>query len=131
MNEISDFNAARKCGPITVVYQTTEDNLDGSPWPPDGNDHWCVVCRANGRTKWRLIHLSPLRAPISPPTARVPYGGIGDQAMTQTSRDVAVQHNVEIENLRAAAQQDAGFEKMLKFKKGEYSIADEPVALGT
>jgi hypothetical protein len=51
--------------------------------------------------------------------------------MTQTSRDVAVQHNVEIENLRAAAQQDAGFEKMLKFKKGEYSIADEPVALGT
>jgi len=51
--------------------------------------------------------------------------------MTQTSRDVAVQHSAEIENLRAAAQQDAGFEKVLKFKKGDYSIADEPVAFGT
>src|SRR6516162_5703190 len=52
--------------------------------------------------------------------------------MTQTSsRDVAVQHSVEIENLRAAARQDAGFERILKFRKGEYSIAEEPVALGT
>ena len=51
--------------------------------------------------------------------------------MTQTSKEIAVQHSTEIDNLRAAAQQDAGFEKMLKFKKGEYSIADEPVALGT
>jgi hypothetical protein len=50
--------------------------------------------------------------------------------MTQTSRDVAVQHSAEIENLRAAARQDAGFERILKFRKGEYSIAEEPVALG-
>ena len=51
--------------------------------------------------------------------------------MSQTSREVAVQHSAEIENLRAAARQDAGFERILKFKKGEYSIAEEPVALGT
>jgi hypothetical protein len=36
MNEIGDFNAARKCALITLTYQTTEDNLDGSPWPPRG-----------------------------------------------------------------------------------------------
>src|SRR5262249_1189376 len=53
------------------------------------------------------------------------------QAMTKTSKDVAVQRGTELGNLRAAAQEDAGFEKVLKFKKGEYSIADEPVALGT
>ena len=75
MSEIVDLNAARKYAPITLTYQTTEDNLDGSPWPPDGDDHWCVVDRANGRTRWRLIHLSPLRALTSPPTARVPHGG--------------------------------------------------------
>src|SRR5215469_9824135 len=51
--------------------------------------------------------------------------------MTQTSKDIAVQRGTELENLRAAAQEDAGFEKMLKFKKGDYSIADEPLALGT
>jgi hypothetical protein len=64
VDEISDFKDARKCAPITLIYQTTEDNLDGSPWPPDGNDHWCIVNRANGQTKWRLIRISPLRAPI-------------------------------------------------------------------
>ena len=51
--------------------------------------------------------------------------------MSQTSKDVAVQRGTEIENLRAAAQQDGGFERVLKFKKGDFSIADEPVALGT
>jgi hypothetical protein len=51
--------------------------------------------------------------------------------MTQTSRNIAVQRDTELANLHAAAQQDAGFEKVLKFKKGDYSIADEPVALGT
>ena len=75
MSEIVDFDAARKREPITLIYQTTEDNLDGSPWPPDGGDHWCIVSRANGQTKWRLIRLSLLRAPVSPPTARVPHGG--------------------------------------------------------
>jgi hypothetical protein len=51
--------------------------------------------------------------------------------MTQESRSVAVQHSTEIENLRTAAREDAGFEKILKFKKGDYSIDDEPVAPAT
>jgi hypothetical protein len=76
VSEIVDLNAARKREPVTLIYRTTEDNLDGSPWPPDGGDHWCIVSRANSQTKWWLIRLSPLRAPMSPPTARVPHGGI-------------------------------------------------------
>jgi hypothetical protein len=52
--------------------------------------------------------------------------------MTQEpNKNVAVQHSSEVENLRTAAQNDAGFEKILKFKKGEYFIGKEEVALGT
>ena len=40
-------------------------------------------------------------------------------------------HDTEIENIHAAAQQDAGFEKILKFKKGEYFIGEELVPLST
>ena len=37
----------------------------------------------------------------------------------------------EVENILGAAQEDAGFEKLLKFKKGEYFIGEELVPLGT
>jgi hypothetical protein len=47
------------------------------------------------------------------------------------SKNVAVQHGSELENIQTAAQQDAGFGKFLKFKKGEYFIGEEEVALGT
>lgn len=48
------------------------------------------------------------------------------------SKNVAVpQHGSEVENIRAAAREDAGFEKILKFKKGEYFIGEEEVTLGT
>jgi len=73
MSEIVDFNAARKRRRIRAIYQTTEDNLDGSPWLPDGDDH--MVYRACGYTLWKRFPPPPLRAPISPPTARVPHGG--------------------------------------------------------
>jgi hypothetical protein len=52
------------------------------------------------------------------------------QAGKQESKNVTV-HNSEVENLRTAAQEDAGFEKILKFKKGKYSIGEETVPLGT
>jgi hypothetical protein len=39
--------------------------------------------------------------------------------------------NTELENIHAAAEEDAGFEKMLKFKKGEYFIGEEEIPLGT
>jgi hypothetical protein len=37
----------------------------------------------------------------------------------------------EVENILDAAQENAGFDKLLKFKKGDYLIGDEPVPLGT
>ena len=37
----------------------------------------------------------------------------------------------EIENLQNAAREDAGFEKLLKFKKGVYSTRDGTIPLGT
>lgn len=37
----------------------------------------------------------------------------------------------EAQNIANAAQEDAGFEKLLKFKKGEYSCDGEVVELGT
>jgi hypothetical protein len=40
-------------------------------------------------------------------------------------------HSTEIENIQTAAQEDAGFEKILKFKKGEYFIGEESVPVGT
>jgi hypothetical protein len=39
--------------------------------------------------------------------------------------------NTEIENIHDAAKEDAGFEKLLKFKKGEYFIGEASVPLGT
>ena len=39
--------------------------------------------------------------------------------------------NSSIENIETAAREDAGFEKILKFKKGEYSIQDQSIPLGT
>ena len=37
----------------------------------------------------------------------------------------------EAENILGAAQEEAGFEKLLKFKKSEYLTGDEVVSLGT
>ena len=39
--------------------------------------------------------------------------------------------NTEAKNILGAAQEDATFDKFLKFKKGEYLIGDDPVPLGT
>jgi hypothetical protein len=48
-----------------------------------------------------------------------------------THQTAITTHNTEIENIHTAAQEDAGFEKMLKFKKGEYFIGEEEIPLGT
>jgi hypothetical protein len=39
--------------------------------------------------------------------------------------------NTEIENIHSAAQEDAGFEKMIKFRKGQFFIGEEEIPLGT
>jgi hypothetical protein len=42
-----------------------------------------------------------------------------------------ITHSKEVENIQTAAREDAGFEKILKFKKGDYLIGDDEIALGT
>ena len=36
-----------------------------------------------------------------------------------------ITHSKEVENIQTAAREDAGFEKILKFKKGDYLIGDD------
>ena len=74
MSEIVDLNAARKRRRLRPIYQATEDNCDGSPWLPDGNDLWHMVYRDCGYTLWKRFPF-PSCAPTSPPTARVFRGG--------------------------------------------------------
>ena len=42
-----------------------------------------------------------------------------------------ITHSQEVKNIQTAAREDAGFEKILKFKKGDYLIGDDEIALGT
>jgi hypothetical protein len=42
---------------FTISYVVTEDCPDGQPWPPDGDDLWCVVARTHDFTRWRRITL--------------------------------------------------------------------------
>jgi hypothetical protein len=51
--------------------------------------------------------------------------------ITQARENVPAIAGTEAENILGAAQEDAGFEKLLKFKKGEYLVGDEVVPLGT
>jgi hypothetical protein len=54
------------------------------------------------------------------------------QESTKTNMPLATRSSgTELENIAAAAEQDAGFEKILKFKKGEYLIGEEEIPLGT
>ena len=52
------------------------------------------------------------------------------EVKTQTV-NIAAARGTEIDNILGAAQEDAGFAKLLKFKKGEYFIGEELVPLGT
>ena len=45
--------------------------------------------------------------------------------------DLPEQQNGEIENINTAARADAGYERLLKFKKGDYRVGEEAVPLGT
>jgi hypothetical protein len=53
----------------------------------------------------------------------------GNRTMAQESKDLTT-HDTEVENIQIAAQEDAGFERILKFKKGDF-IGDEDVPIGT
>ena len=51
--------------------------------------------------------------------------------MTQAMENSLASHDMVVQNIDAAAKEDARFEKILKFKKGEYFIGEDPVPLGT
>ena len=51
--------------------------------------------------------------------------------LTQAGEIVPSERSTEAENILVAAKEDAGFDKLLKFKKGEYLIGEELVPLGT
>jgi hypothetical protein len=55
-----------------------------------------------------------------------------EQEVNTKNKKVAVRHSsTEVENIQTAAQEDSGFEKILKFKKGQYFIGEDEIALGT
>jgi hypothetical protein len=45
-------------------------------------------------------------------------------------KNLPTELETETDNILAAAEEDAGFEKLLKFKKGKYFIGDDEVPLG-
>jgi hypothetical protein len=42
---------------FAISYFVTEDDPDGQPWPPNGDDLWRVIARSHGFTRWRRITL--------------------------------------------------------------------------
>jgi hypothetical protein len=73
-----------------------------------------------------------LHVPSSPPMTRDILQAAeqkGNRTMTQESKNLTT-HDTEVENIQIAAQEDAGFERILKFKKGDF-IGDEDVPIGT
>jgi hypothetical protein len=74
---------------LTVAHAATEDNFNGTPWPPDGNDFWSVVERTNGTTKWRRIALTEItRIALAARDAHPIDGGkTGPQQNDQTRED--------------------------------------------
>lgn len=49
----------------------------------------------------------------------------------QTTDKALAPRNTEIGNIHEAAQQDAGYEALLKFKKGDYFIGEQLIPLGS
>ena len=49
----------------------------------------------------------------------------------QESKSLALSHETELENIHTAAKEDFGFEKLLKFAKGEFFVGQDEVPLGT
>jgi hypothetical protein len=64
-----------------ISYFVTEDLPGGRPWPPDGDDLWCVVARSHGFTRWRRIGLQQKQS-----ITVALGGGLANQAAPQTKR---------------------------------------------
>ena len=53
----------------------------------------------------------------------------GNRTMTKENKSLTAR-DTEIENISTAAREDGGFEKLLKFNKGDFLIGDEKIPLG-
>jgi hypothetical protein len=51
--------------------------------------------------------------------------------LTKASNNAVAPRDAEANHILTAAKQDAGFDRILKFKKGKYVVDDETVPLGT
>lgn len=62
---------------LIITYTVTQDNFNGTPWMPDGDDFWSVVDRGHGRTKWRRITAAAnqTRVTLAANGARISPGG--------------------------------------------------------
>jgi hypothetical protein len=149
------MNAAVFLSPLAVTYARTENLFSGEPWPPDGSDFWAVVTRDRKHTIWRRITHFP-GSSTRRPKVNLVFPGRQTEGATEMTKQAAKQKEMEmtkqstkgekemtkqtnaltprateVENIHAAAQEDAGFEKILKFKKGEYFVGEDEIALGT
>ncbi len=86
--------------------------------------------------RWGRIALTEITRVVLAAERRARSSGgttVGKVIMTQsaTNDGSLVPRGTEVANIGSAAQEDAGFDKILKFKKGEYFIGEDKIPLGT
>jgi hypothetical protein len=77
------------------------------------------------RTLTRAVHAVVAASGMSSSGGKIK----GPKTMTHERKDLTTR-DTEIENISRTAQDDGGFEKILKFNKGTYAIGDEEIAVG-
>jgi hypothetical protein len=114
---------------LVITYAVTEDNFNGTPWMPDGDDFWSVVARDHGRTKWRHITAAS-RVDLAANGARVSPGDKTNRTpnMISETQNLPTAYVDPVEELAAEARNN--IENTLKFVKGEWTINDEKVPDG-
>jgi hypothetical protein len=81
--------------------------------------------------RWRRIALAEFtRVVLAAKRRALLSGGTMQGNKAMMTQEITMQ-NMEVENIHVAAQEDAGFEKILKFKKGNYFIGEELISHGT
>jgi hypothetical protein len=82
----------------------------------------------------RLIALTEItRVAFAAATRALPGGKAakGNRKMEIEQNKSVTTHSAEVENICNAAEENAGFDKLLKFKKGDYFIGEEKIQLDT
>ena len=98
-------------------------------WSRSFSRKWCETDPGTAdsvrrhRRQWRASHLGRQKSEK--------INGLNVLELKDKTVNVPAVGGTEVENILGAAQEDAGFEKLLKFKKGEYFIGEELVPLGT